>query len=81
MFRNILKSIAFGFLLSCGYMLYSQPIQRRFINFSLEDGLSQSTILDIKQDAIGNTWLATADGVNKFDGNSFEPIAILFQAI
>jgi len=72
MFRAFFKSIALGLLLSSSCLLFGQPIQRRFINFSLEDGLSQSTILDIKQDAIGNTWLATADGVNKFDGNSFE---------
>ena len=52
--------------------IHAQSIERRFINFTLEDGLSQSTISDIKQDALGYTWLATADGVNVFDGSNFE---------
>lgn len=50
----------------------AQSIERRFVNYTLEDGLSQSTISDIKQDNFGYTWLATADGVNVFDGSSFE---------
>lgn len=50
----------------------AQRIDRRFKNYSIEDGLSQSTILDIKQDANGLIWLATADGLNVFNGVSFE---------
>lgn len=49
-----------------------QEIERRFKNYSLEDGLSQSTIFDIKQDKQGYTWIATADGLNVFNGAEFE---------
>ncbi len=69
------KSRAFLFLLVSLFVARnasSQPIERRFANYSLEDGLSQSTIFDIKQDALGYTWIATADGLNVFDGIGFE---------
>lgn len=42
-----------------------------FSNISIEDGLSQSTVYDLKQDSIGNLWIATADGLNKYDGYNF----------
>lgn len=42
-----------------------------FTRFSLEDGLSQSTVLDILQDNYGSIWFATQDGLNKFDGYGF----------
>ncbi len=67
--RKIIASIA---LLIWVKMAFAQPIERRFINYTLEDGLSQSTIMDIKQSANGNIFMATADGVNVFDGKSFE---------
>jgi diguanylate cyclase (GGDEF)-like protein len=47
----------------------SRPI--RFDQLSLEQGLSQSTVADILQDRRGYVWLATEDGLNRFDGLSF----------
>lgn len=70
--RNKLPVLVSLILLLASNSLLAQPIERRFVNFSLEDGLSQSTILDIKQDAMGFTWLATADGLNVFNGDKFE---------
>jgi ligand-binding sensor domain-containing protein len=52
--------------------VFGQAIERRFKNYSIEDGLSQSTIFDIKQDQQGYTWIATADGLNVFNGVEFE---------
>ncbi len=43
----------------------------RFKHLTLEDGLSQSMILDILQDSKGFMWFATQDGLNKYDGYSF----------
>ncbi|MCE1189927.1 MAG: histidine kinase [Ignavibacteria bacterium] len=43
-----------------------------FKTFSLEDGLSQSSILAMAQDKIGFLWLATADGLNRYDGYEFK---------
>ncbi len=40
--------------------------------FSLEDGLSQVSINDLLQDSSGFVWIATQDGLNRFDGNNFK---------
>ncbi len=44
----------------------------RFDHLSLEQGLSQSTVMGILQDQRGYIWLATEDGLNRFDGLSFK---------
>ena len=40
-------------------------------SFNTNHGLSQSTVLDVVQDSLGYLWLATQDGINKFDGYNF----------
>ena len=42
----------------------------RFKSYSVEDGLSQSTVFCILQDSQGYIWFGTEDGLNKFDGYS-----------
>ena len=39
-----------------------------FTHIGTEKGLSQNTIFDITQDAKGNMWFATYDGVNRYNG-------------
>jgi diguanylate cyclase (GGDEF)-like protein len=48
----------------------ARPI--RFDRLSLEQGLSQSTVMDVLQDRRGYVWLATEDGLNRHDGHSFK---------
>lgn len=56
-------------LLSCG--LFGQKnldIER----ITTEDGLSQSMVTDIIQDRDGFLWIATKDGLNRYDGKNFK---------
>jgi signal transduction histidine kinase/ligand-binding sensor domain-containing protein len=43
----------------------------RFERFSLEDGLSQNSVLSLLQDKSGFLWIGTQDGLNRYDGYSF----------
>lgn len=42
--------------------------------FDTKAGLSQSSVLDVVQDSLGYIWLATQDGLNRFDGYGFTAI-------
>ncbi len=44
----------------------------RFERLSLEEGLSQSSVEDVAQDANGYIWFATKGGLNRFDGYDVE---------
>jgi ligand-binding sensor domain-containing protein len=44
----------------------------RFERLTTASGLSQNTIHKIIQDKNGFLWFATADGLNRYDGYSFE---------
>ncbi len=46
-----------------------QPI--RFERLSLQEGLSQSTVLTLLQDREGYLWFGTEGGLNRYDGRSF----------
>lgn len=44
----------------------------RFRNFTINDGLSQSSVLCMVQDDVHSLWVGTQDGLNRFDGHRFE---------
>lgn len=53
--------------------LFPQALQNlKFGNLSLDQGLSQSVVLDILQDDLGFLWFATQDGLNRYDGYEFK---------
>jgi diguanylate cyclase (GGDEF)-like protein len=59
--------------LSLGASALAAPVRPiRFDHLSLEQGLSQSTVQSILQDSKGYVWLATEDGLNRYDGLSFK---------
>jgi len=51
-------------------LLPGQALQ--FSHYGAAEGISQSEILCIFQDSEGYTWFGTQNGLNKFDGYSFE---------
>ncbi len=53
------------------FTLLAQQTELEFKKISLEEGLSQSVVLDIAQDSAGFLWIATQDGLNRYDGNEF----------
>ena len=53
-----------------GYRPYEYFI--RFENYSVNEGLSQSSGRAIIQDSRGFIWIGTHDGLNKFDGHKFK---------
>jgi len=46
--------------------------QTYFRQLSVEQGLSQNSVVNIAQDSIGYLWFATQDGLNRYDGRKFE---------
>lgn len=44
----------------------------KFDHLSKEDGLSHNFVLDIFQDKYGFIWIATKDGLNKYNASNFE---------
>lgn len=68
--RNIILPLTF--LIFLPSLCFSQNKQFRIKNFSLEEGLSQVSINDLIKDHHGFVWIATADGLNRFDGKDFK---------
>lgn len=50
----------------------AQSEEIKFKNFSIKEGLSQSSVNSIIQDSKGFMWFGTQDGLNQYDGHSFE---------
>jgi signal transduction histidine kinase/ligand-binding sensor domain-containing protein len=51
--------------------LFAQDKPYIFDSYSVNEGLSQSTVFDITRDDQGFMWIATRDGINRFDGYTF----------
>ncbi|OZI08098.1 hypothetical protein BWI93_11150 [Siphonobacter sp. BAB-5385] len=52
--------------------LFAQKLPLGFKSYSNKDGLSSSTIYSLCKDHFGFLWLATEDGLNRFDGTNFK---------
>jgi ligand-binding sensor domain-containing protein len=64
--------LTFSFLFSIATALFSQQArQYAFKQFTVTNGLASNTVSDVKQDHDGYIWMATVNGLQRFDGNSF----------
>ena len=66
---KIVTQIIF-FLLFWNPFISGQSLQ--FTNLSVNDGLSEASILCLLQDQRGFLWIGTKDGLNRYDGHKFK---------
>ncbi len=59
------------FLLVCA-VVWTQPNTGQFVNYTIKDGLCESVCTGISQDSRGFYWIATQEGINRFDGRNFK---------
>ncbi len=76
--RVILLSITFFLNMK---LAMAQNDRMQFQRLSASDGLSQSCVIDMVQDKAGLLWLATQDGLNRYDGYSFRYFEKYFEDI
>ncbi len=67
LFKSLFGPVAFASIQDFRYQK-AFKVQR----LSLSDGLSQSVVNDVIQDRSGYIWLATEDGLNRFDSYEFK---------
>ena len=65
-------ALAGAFLLLLSFSLWGWVERMKFERITTEDGLSQDSVRALFQDHHGYIWAATQDGLNRFDGYSFE---------
>ncbi len=66
-----IKHILFFLLLLPGIFLSQRLAAHHFTALTVNDGLSQNTVLTIAQDRQGRMWFGTMDGLNLYDGYQF----------
>lgn len=59
-------------VLLLGFELNAQPKHLQLKQFSTEDGLSSSSIINVLQDHNGFMWIGTTEGLNRYDGSGFK---------
>jgi len=71
-----IKKITCTVFFSCfiATLVSSQQGNLRFTHYTTREGLSNDHVFSIFQDTRGLLWIGTSNGLNIFDGNSFEKI-------
>ena len=73
------KSIfIFLMLVLGGVQPFYPQSQITFRQLSVKEGLSQNSAISIAQDSTGYLWIATQDGLNKYDGRKFSVFPYTF---
>lgn len=77
-----MKPLKLLFLLLVPCIVFSQNNKQvAFRELTVEQGLSQNSVMSIAQDSIGFMWFATQDGLNKYDGRDFIHYDIQFEDV
>jgi signal transduction histidine kinase/ligand-binding sensor domain-containing protein/CheY-like chemotaxis protein len=67
-----MKKLLFLIIIHSCIVIIAQKKELQFTHLSTELGLSNSEVIDIAQDKEGFIWIATMDGLNRFDGINFK---------
>ncbi|WP_432708418.1 hybrid sensor histidine kinase/response regulator transcription factor [Pedobacter sp.] len=72
--KNVVFTSAVLFVLCIvvSLQLFGKKPDLGFNTFTSKDGLSSNTVTAIIKDHLGFLWIATEDGLNRFDGTSFK---------
>ncbi|WP_435579036.1 two-component regulator propeller domain-containing protein [Gilvibacter sp.] len=77
-----MKRILLHILLASSLYCWSQSTDRiSFSHLTVNDGLSQNSVVHIDQDSSGYMWFATQDGLNRYDGRQFKTYPLQFEDI
>lgn len=71
MSKSYFKIITVLFILAFSEVVTAQFSSFAFEHFTIEDGLSNNSINAVLQTSDGFLWIATKDGLNRFDGQNF----------
>lgn len=66
------KAIVFTLLLFWFYQTGYSQNKITFDKLTVEDGLSQTSVISISQDSLGFMWFGSKDGLNRYDSRQFE---------
>lgn len=66
------RVVALPFFFAWPTAVFAQFESMRFEHLTINDGLSQSSIIALAQDRRGYLWIGTQDGLNRYDGYRFD---------
>lgn len=76
--QNIITYILLSLFLSIYQKSFAQNYSINYEHITTKQGLSNNFINHIIQDKEGFIWIATQDGLNKYDGHNFDVFKKLF---
>lgn len=79
--RNIIFSLLTLFVLTTLSMSIQASDRYIVKHYSIQNGMSQNTVMAILQDKQGYMWFGTWDGLNRFDGYNFQVYKAMNQGV